>query len=405
MKKIAIINQRYGMEVVGGSEYYTRLIAEHLTDKFEVEILTTKALDYITWKNYYKEDVEEINGITVRRFATKKERDMKKFARISVELNRKGKYRTEEDEFKWVDEQGPYSLELIDYIREHKDDYDLFVFVTYLYYSTCMGIREVFDKSVLIPTAHDEPYIYYSVYRDVFKKCKGIVFLTDEEKAFVQGLFKNSRIDNTVTAVGIDLPEVTPGNEEDFLKKYGNYIIYVGRIDIGKGCDFLFKYFLEYKKRNNNDLKLLLMGKEVTKVPDHPDIVNLGFVSEEDKFAGIVNARALILPSQFESLSISVLEALQVETPVIVNGKCEVLKGHCRKSNAGLYYEDYFEFEGCLNYMLENEKIRKEMGVLGKKYVDSYFRWDIVTNNLANLFNRVIESNESETPLKTDGEA
>ncbi|MCR4648762.1 MAG: glycosyltransferase family 4 protein [Lachnospiraceae bacterium] len=388
MKKIAFINQRYGLEVVGGSEYYTRLIAEHLKDKFEVEILTTKALDYVTWENHYEKDVEDINGITVRRFNVDKERDSAKFNQFTGEILKPGYQRTAKDERDWVDAQGPFCPELVKYISENKDNYDLFIFVTYLYYTSCIGMREVFEKSVFIPTAHDEPYINFSIYEDIFKKCQAIIFLTDEEKEFVQNKFNNSNIPNVVTAVGIDMPEDYSVDDDSFKKKYGDYVIYVGRIDASKGCDTLFEYFQEYKKRNNNDLKLLLMGKDVMGIPEHKDIINLGFVSEEDKFAGVLNAKALILPSPFESLSISVLEALQVETPVIVNGKCEVLKGHCIKSNAGLYYKNYPEFEGCLNYMLDHEDVRLEMGRLGKKYVDSFYRWDIVVNKISELFEK-----------------
>ena len=68
MKKIALVNQRYGLEVNGGSEYYTRLIAERLAENYEVEILTTCALNYTTWENHYPEGVEKVNGIPVRRF-------------------------------------------------------------------------------------------------------------------------------------------------------------------------------------------------------------------------------------------------------------------------------------------------------------------------------------------------
>ncbi len=391
MKRIALINQRYGLEVVGGSEFYTRLIAEHLKEKFEVEILTTKAMDYVSWENKYPADVEEINGITVRRFENDKQRNSQQFGEITQEILNPQFKRTIKDESEWIDAQGPFCPKIVEYIKENKDNYDLFIFVTYLYYTTCRGIREVFDKSVLIPTAHDEPYIYFDIYKDVFKKCKAIVFLTDEEKEFVNKTFQNEEIRNCVTAVGIDMPAVSLEDKEAFKNKYGNYIIYVGRIDVSKGCDDLFKYFVKYKERNKNDLKLLLMGKAVMDIPKHEDIINLGFVSEEDKFAGVLNASALILPSHFESLSISVLEAFQVETPVIVNGKCEVLKGHCRKSNAGLYYENYYEFEGALNYMLEHEDVRSEMGRLGREYVDTYYRWDIVVDKLTNLFNSAIE--------------
>ena len=120
------------------------------------------------------------------------------------------------------------------------------------------------------------------------------------------------------------------------------------------------------------------MGKSVIDVPKHPDIINLGFVSEEEKYNGISGAKALILPSKFESLSISVLEALSIRTPIIVDGECEVLKGHCVKSNAGLYYRNYFEFEGCLNYMLNNPTKAAEMGENGKKYVDNNYTWDVI---------------------------
>ena len=387
-KRIAIVNQRYGKEVIGGSEYYTRLIAQRLAERYEVEILTTTAKDHETWANEYPKGVEKIDGIPVRRFATKKQRKISEFAPLNGEICL-SKKRTREQEEHWLVEQGPLVPELIAYIREHGQDYDVFVFVTYLYYPTVMGLREVADKSILIPTAHDEWPIYFSIYQNVFRNAKAMIFLTQEEQALVHKLFRNEEIGSEVVGVGIDVPDDVAASR--FREKYSistQYLTYVGRIENGKGCEWLIKYFLEYKKRNPGDLKLVLMGKKLIDIPKDPDIICLGFVSEQDKFDGVAGAKALLLPSAFESLSISVLEAMSIGTPVIVNGVCEVLKGHCIKSNAGLYYRDYFEFEGCVNYMLAHPEQVAQMQENAKQYVHDHYRWDVIMQQ----FDRIIET-------------
>ena len=59
------------------------------------------------------------------------------------------------------------------------------------------------------------------------------------------------------------------------------------------------------------------------------------------------------MPSYFESLSMVALEAWALGRPVLANGRCDVLKGQCIRSNAGLYYESYEEFAEAL-YALES---------------------------------------------------
>ena len=391
MKKIALVNQRYGLEVNGGSEYYTRLIAERLAENYEVEILTTCALNYTTWENHYPEGVEKVNGIPVRRFRVEKERNQDRFAKLTAQaVSQPGRTRAQENI--WIDEQGPYAPGLIDYIGEHQEDYDVFFFVTYLYYSTVRGILRAPEKAVLIPTAHDEPYIHFEIYQDVFRLPKAIVFLTDEEKELVHGMFHNEDIPYEVMGVGVDIPEQI--DAERFKKKYGldEYIIYVGRVEESKGCDWLFKYFIEYKKEYpESPLKLVLMGKAVMKIPTHPDIISLGFVSDEDKYDGIAGSRSLMLPSPFESLSISVLEAMTLGVPVIVNGRCEVLKGHCIKSNAGFFYYDYVEFREFLNYLLNHPNDYEAMSANGKRYVHENYRWNVIMEKFGRLIDTVIQ--------------
>ena len=387
-KKIAIINQRYGLEVNGGSELYSRQIAERLIAKYDVEVLTSCAVEYVKWSNYYNEGVEQINGVTVRRFKTLHEREPKVFSALdSMMLS--NPHIEEEISEQWIEHMGPYCPELVEYVDKHQDEYEAIIVVTYLYYTAVKSIVRIKNKAIFIPTAHQEPFIHFDMYKKVFGAADAYVFLTDEEKDLVHSIFHNEDVPYEVMGVGVEVPEVV--DSERFKKKYNldNYLIYVGRIDEGKDCPRLFKYFIEYKRRVKSDLKLVLMGKAVCDIPKSPDIISLGFVSEEDKFDGIKGAKALILPSKFESLSISVLEAMTLSVPVIVNGICDVLKGHCVKSNGGLYYKNYFEFEGCINYMMEHPEEYAIMCKNARKYVEDYFQWDDIMKKFDSIIERV----------------
>lgn len=390
MKKLCFVIQRYGIEVNGGAELHCRQLVERLVEDFDVTVLTTKAIDYITWENEYEQDREEINGAHVLRFAVEYPRDINEFSKINGEFIFEGKVINTDRETEWIEKQGPYVPALIDYLRSHHDDYDAFIFYTYLYYPTVVGINEVADKAIVIPAAHDEPALRLRPFRNVFTKPQGIFYNAPEERILIESRFNNAEIPNDVGGAGIELPEEV--NPERFRKKYGldNYMIYVGRIDVGKKCSTLFNYFQEYKKRNQNSLKLVLMGKEAMEIPEDEDIINLGFVSDEDKFDGIANSRFLVLPSQFESLSIAVLEAMALKRPVLVNEKCAVLKGHCIKSNAGLYFSDYYDFEGAINYLLSHQEVYNKMGENGVRYVQENYQWDVIINKLKRLIDIVI---------------
>ena len=376
LKKIAIVNQRYGLEVNGGSEYYTRLIAGMLNRHYDVEILTTRALDYDTWEDYYEEGLQEVEGIKVRRFSVDRKRNLLQF-RLTNLLQRHIK--SPFLEMKWINDQGPLSKQLIQYIHDFKGIYDVFIFVTYLYYPTVKGLPEVADKAIFIPTAHDEPYIYFSIFQKLFALPKAIIYLTEEEKEFVNKTFHNESIPSDIIGIGIDVPQTL--DEAAFREKYhinSKYVIYAGRIDPEKGCNILFQYFIKYKQEfQNTDIKLVLIGKAMMDIPKHPDIISLGFVSEEDKFNGISGAKVLILPSEYESLSISVLEAMALSVPVLVNGKCAVLKGHCDKSKGGLYYNMYEEFRDGMNILLNNCNEYEILRNNAKHYIDTNYTWDV----------------------------
>lgn len=384
--RICFVVQRYGDEVNGGAEVHARQLAEHVAQytDHEVEVATTKAIDYVTWRNEYENDEDIVNGLKVHRFPVVNERVQEKFNKISEKVAA-GQANADEQE-KWMKLQGPECPALIEWLKANKDNYDRFVFLTYLYYTTYYGLQAVGKKAVLIPTAHEEWTIHIPMFRKMFELPGAFFYNTTEEKELVNRLFNTSDIpDNEgIGGVGVEVPENV--SAEAFREKFGikdKFIIYVGRIDENKCCPELFTYFREYKNRHKeSSLKLVLAGKEIIKVPKADDIISLGFVSEEDKFNAIAASEFLVLPSRFESLSIVVLEALKLRRPALVTAGCNVLVGHCRRSNAALYYNGYYEFEGCIDYLLSHEDECRAMGENGVKYVDTNYSWKNIVERL-----------------------
>ena len=389
-RKILFVIQRYGLEVNGGSEAYCRQIAEKLLDSYDVSVLTTCAEDYITWENKYSEGTEIINGVTVIRKKVVEPRTLKNFGKITNLINSN---KTDMlNGINWLKAQGPYSTELLEFLSAHKEEYDVILYMTYLYFTTYFGIQIAPEKSILIPTAHDELAIYYGIFNNTFHLPKYILYLTNSEKFFVTKKFHNGYINSDVVGIGIDIKK----NIEaiDLKEKFSienDYYIYIGRVDRIKGCEEMFNYFLEYKAKYNNDIKLVLVGKAAMDIPVNNDILNLGFVSEIEKINLLKNAKALILPSEFESLSLSTLEAMYFGIPVLVNGKCDVLKDHAILSKAGLYYMNKLEFIESLAYIDENPKMMKKMGENGVLYVEKNYRWDVVIEKYKNAIEKVMK--------------
>ncbi len=383
-KKLCFVVQRYGLEVNGGAELHCRLLAEHMKALCEdITILTTCAVDYLSWENVYPAGETDIHGLKVIRFPVTGPRHLPEFDAINA-LFLRGKL-PKARQMEWLQKQGPMVPGLVEYIRAHKEDYDRFLFMTFLYYPTVMGIREVADKAVLIPTAHNDPYLHMELFGDVFRSPRAIAYNTEEERQVVRRVWHNEAVPDELVGVGVDTPpEVLP---ERFRRKYPfkKFILYAGRIEDSKNCGEMMRYFMEYKRRRPSDLKLVLMGKADMPVPSHPDICPLGFVSDEDKYDGMAAAEVLVMPSFFESLSMVVLEAMSVGTHVLVNGDCDVLRGHCIRSNGALYYRDYFEFEACLDHYLRRSRENEQMIRNAGAYVEKNYRWDVITDKIRRL--------------------
>jgi glycosyltransferase involved in cell wall biosynthesis len=402
-RKIAFVVQRCGREVNGGAEAHCLAIAQRMSAHWDVEILTTCAVDYVAWDNFYPRGSEDIGSVVVRRFPVSAARVTEKFNQLSGALHGKRGTASVEEQTAWMQAQGPQCPELIDYIEANSDSYDVFIFFTYLYWHTWMGLPKVAERAILVPLAHDEWTIYLSIFKRLFAAARYFIFNTIEEKRFLERLFPETRFNGPIVGVSVDRP---PGVDPlRFRREHGiqeEFLLYVGRIDPSKGCDELFEFFLRSRKDGRSPSKLVLLGKPVMPVPDHPDIVQLGFVSDETKWNALAACEALVMPSVNESLSMVLLEAWSVGKPVIVNGRCEVLVGQCRRSNGGLWYENYEEWARILEY-LQSGRIPNVLGRQGWRFVREHYSWASIERAYSQTVELVVrEGDEDGREIATD---
>jgi glycosyltransferase involved in cell wall biosynthesis len=386
--KLAVVVQRYGLDINGGAELHARYVAEHLSRQAEVEVLTTCARDYITWRNDLPAGEEQLNGVRVRRFAVRRERHPDRFGRRSHHVF----HHTHSiaDELAWLDSEGPTSPALIQHIRRNEANYDFLVFFSYRYYHAYHGIRATASRALLVPTAERDGAIGLSMFGPVFRGVRALMYNSFEERAMIQAASGNTGVPHVVVGVGSEVPaDPNPGR---FRQKFGitsPFVVYVGRIDENKGCKELFTFFERYTRAVRSDLCLVLMGNSVLPIPDHPRIRHLGFVPDQDKFDGIAAADALMMPSYFESLSMVVLEAWALGKPVLANGRCDVLQGQCLRSDAGLFYENDREFLETLALLQANRRLAAAMGRNGREYFQLHYAWPVIVRKYMDMLNRL----------------
>lgn len=380
--------QRYGEEVNGGSEDAARAVAEHLLELGDVHVITTCALDYTSWENHYPAGTSTINDVTIHRFPVDHIRNWRQSSeRTGYFLLQE---HTMEEEIEWVRGEGPFSTPLLQFIKREEPFFDVFIFFTYVYATTFLGLPLVAHKAILVPTAHDEPFLYMQAYRAFFHLPLAFVYLTAAEKEIVHRITGNTHIPYTLAAIGLTIP--SKNSSERFRQKYGidgDFLLYGGRISDSKNIPELLDYFQQYCHAHKRPLKLVLMGKPHISLPNHPDIIPVGFVSEQDKYDALKAATVVVQPSKYESLSIIILEAWLMGTPVLVNGRCEVLKYQCRKSNGGLYYTSYDEFASGLSRLLNSPQIRQQLGEQGYQFTTQHYRWSIIISKYQALFEKM----------------
>lgn len=396
--KLAFVIPWYGEGIPGGAEMELREVAGHLQKAgADVEILTTCVRDFTAdWnENYYAAGTAMVYDVPTRRFPVRK-RDTAAFDRINAKLMQ-GKHITTKEEVLFLQEMINSPL-LYEYIEAHSNDYDLFIFIPYMFGTTFHGVLACPEKAVMIPCFHEEAYAHMRLFRQTYINLRSMIFNSVPEMQLANRLYDLQEVEQICTGIGMNT--TITGNADTFRAKYGiaePFLIYAGRKDSGKNVHTLLQYFAEYKKRNPDDpLQLVLIGGGKLAVPASVQdaVHDLGYVSQQDKYDALRAALFLCQPSKNESFSLVIMESWLCGRPVLVHSGCAVTKDFAQRAEGGLYFNSYFEFEGCVRWLETHPHEADQLGQNGRQFVLANFDWNVVTRKYLSFFQKLIEEGD-----------
>lgn len=387
MSRVAIVVQRCHHDIVGGSETLAWHYAQLLSNAYQVDLLTTTAIDTSAWANTLPAGPETRDGVRIVRFPVTIGRSLYWAGLLDRLVEEFGPLVPTQNQdvprLRWtialqedlIRHQGPYSEPLLRYIKESWRDYRAVIFITYLYPTTYFGLQQLpAGNALFAPTLHDELPAYLPAYKYTARRARQLIWLTAAEQRVGQKLWGDlpGRIVSMAIETNVREPQWAPVP----------YLLYSGRVDPNKGCVQLFDYFITFKKTQPSPLRLIITGKDDIPVPQHEDIEFRGFVSDEEKFRLMSGAMMFVNPSPHESFSIVTLEAMAQNTPVLANSASTVLADHIKESGAGRVYSNYQTFAHALTELSASPDLLTTMGQRGREYVLSRYQPDIVRKSL-----------------------
>jgi glycosyltransferase involved in cell wall biosynthesis len=381
--KIACVVHRYGADIAGGSEAHCRHIAERLAAHHDVTVLTTCAKDHITWRNEYPAGDTRVESVLVRRFPVLRQRSLNRFKDAS-DLAFSGTA-SEAEQIEWFRENGPDAPELLAYLRDHGREFDRVVFWAFRYAEVYFGLPLVADRSILVPTAEEDPLIRMEALAPFFSLPAAFIFLTPEEQGLIERRIAGALPPSIIVGSGLEPAGAQPMVRLETLGIAKPFVLYLGRVDPNKGCEALMQHFIRFKAEHDTAAQLVMAGPINMPIPQHTAIKALGFVGDEVREALLRGASLLIVPSRFESLSLVLLEGWNHGLAALVNGHCSVLKGQAGRANGALYYHNYDEFARALEYLLAHGDVTTELGRQGLEYVEREYRWPHVVGKIEAL--------------------
>jgi glycosyltransferase involved in cell wall biosynthesis len=416
--KVAFVTPRYGGEIAAGAEHACRLIAEQLSLRHDVEVLTTASRDRRTWKNDYGEGADRIRGVLVRRFAVNQPHDADAFTHFSDRIL--GVPRSRAEEMEWVRRLGPSVPGLVEHLKRQNRSYEAIVFFSLVHWTTVHGLTVAPERSIVFPCVTLSPVLRFGLWPELLASARAIGLMSGSERTLLRSYLGVNAAREEMVGVGVDPshrqayprhqqdpadePAVDdetagqadePGDPEDdradrgvpFRRRhrlYGPIVLYGGRVEPDNGCEEMLEYFDSYAA-NDGDTTLVLMGVKMMKVPDEPYVRQAGVLPDRERMVAYEAAEVTIAPGSDDPLALPVLESFAVGTPVLASARNDAAVEHCRRAGGGLYYRNRDEFVDALRMLMTRSKLREQLGEGGRQYVRQYFRWEAVLGRFERL--------------------
>ena len=419
--RFAFVTPRYGAEISSGAEHACRLLAEQVSERHDVDVLTTCARDPLTWKNEYTEGADRVRGVMVRHFPVSQSHDRAAFDQFSQRLL--GGPHGRSDELEWVRRLGPTSPALIDHLKRQHRSYDAILFFSLFHATTVHGIGIAPERSLLFPYLQLDRALRFGLWTDVAASARGLGYLSAAERRLARAFLQVPPVVEEVVGIGIDTPpeqayprhqldpadempldeeagaetdkteEVDPltGRGVPFRRRhrlYGPFALYGGRVERNNGCEEMLEYFDTYAA-GDGDAALVLMGVKMMKMPEERYLRLAGVLPDRERMIAYEAADVTVAPTPDDLLSQSLLESMAVGTPVLASARNDAAVEHVRRANAGLYYANRQEFAEALTVLMTDPRLREKLGENGRQYVRQHHRWDAVMGRFERLITKV----------------
>jgi len=206
----------------------------------------------------------------------------------------------------------------------------------------------------------------------------------------------------TVIPNGIDPEDFNSSDADSFRRKFGlkdsPFILFMGRLNAIKGPDLLLYAFRNLDEAFS-DYHLVFAGpdggmlRELQKKAEEMGIANrihlTGYLGGEEKSSAYRAANLLAIPSRQEAMSIVVLEAGIMGTPVLLTNRC----GFDEVERIGGGKVVPASVEGLQNGLIEilkNPDKLKSIGKNLKKHVIANYTWEKIINKYIELYRQLL---------------